>query len=465
MFKRLYVDEGKTLKEVMAVMEKEKGIKATPKMYKDRIKQWGLDKNNKEHELAALLRKKTQRDGVGKQSILKVRGRTVPLETIQNYFRRKRISLGQLPARYANASTPPGISCASPEASPRLIHDVPRALSTPLSLKVPEELLFNIERYMSVSFGNGTWVGLEDGSLTNTASYEDLGDILMFWDYCVTGLLFFENKSFMKGRRAFSRSFGLVQGFLKAEDPRTIDILLGILLSAIAQNFLEIVTQITVYISDIASILLNSEHPWGGIFKFLGSIEPSRLKEALIQCWKCVNKVYVQWLGQFHALSLNSEARLIEVATDKNNLVDAEQRLRKLHVQCRAESGNKSNCDVMSKLWGNLHRQAKYTEAESVACEMVNAAREAEDYMLVEGLECASVAQFMQGKLDLAVRNMMEAVEFVCSHYGDSDTWALNKLVIEQQWLQHYGLEQKATELGFEIERRMVLTKTDDDEL
>ena len=48
-------------------------------MYKDRIQKWGLVKNKKEHEMAAILRKKRQRDAIGKQSVLKVRDQVVSL--------------------------------------------------------------------------------------------------------------------------------------------------------------------------------------------------------------------------------------------------------------------------------------------------------------------------------------------------------------------------------------------------
>lgn len=103
-------------------------------MYKDRIKEWGLDKNNKEHEMAAILRKKTQRAAVGKQSLLKVRGRTISLEEIQRYFRHKGITLDKACARHAGASTPPGISCSTPPLSPMLSLSVPRSPTTPRSL-------------------------------------------------------------------------------------------------------------------------------------------------------------------------------------------------------------------------------------------------------------------------------------------------------------------------------------------
>lgn len=73
-----------TLAEVMGIMEKQHGFKATwvvpvmpfillslltaprAKMYKTHIKQWGLDKKNKENEMTAIVRKNADRVSKGK---------------------------------------------------------------------------------------------------------------------------------------------------------------------------------------------------------------------------------------------------------------------------------------------------------------------------------------------------------------------------------------------------------------
>lgn len=73
--KRLYLDEDKTLKEVMATMQKDYGLKATIKMYKSRITKWALAKNCKAKEMKATARNKVQRDDVGKASSFRTRDR------------------------------------------------------------------------------------------------------------------------------------------------------------------------------------------------------------------------------------------------------------------------------------------------------------------------------------------------------------------------------------------------------
>ena len=124
--KRLYLDEEKTLKDVMAIMQREYDYKATIKMYKSRIKKWGLDKNCKANEMKAIARKKVERDAIGKTSSFRVRGRPIEVEQVLRHSKRKSYhSLENLVVRekFPRPKTPscievstPGLSDASPSS-------------------------------------------------------------------------------------------------------------------------------------------------------------------------------------------------------------------------------------------------------------------------------------------------------------------------------------------------------------
>ena len=88
-------------------------------MYKSRITKWKIDKNNKESDMAVILRKKTQRDAVGKGSSFRVRGKPVEIQEIMRYFKRK--GTKQNPAfRVASptVTTPSYIVCSTPSPVP-----------------------------------------------------------------------------------------------------------------------------------------------------------------------------------------------------------------------------------------------------------------------------------------------------------------------------------------------------------
>ncbi len=117
MIKSLYVDQNKTLKEVMNVMQRDYGHKATVKMYKCRITKWGLDKNCKANEMKAIARKKIERDAMGKASSFQIRGRQVEVEEVLRHFKRKGYqSLEDVVARDKSpeAYTPSDVRCSTP---------------------------------------------------------------------------------------------------------------------------------------------------------------------------------------------------------------------------------------------------------------------------------------------------------------------------------------------------------------
>ena len=123
--KRLYLDEDKTLNEVMATMRKDYGLKATIKMYKSRIAKWALAKNCKSKEMKAIARKKVQRDDLGKASSLRIRGRQVEIEEDLRPSKRKNCQpIEEMVARdeCPKAMT---LSCIG--------YSRPRALTPPLS--------------------------------------------------------------------------------------------------------------------------------------------------------------------------------------------------------------------------------------------------------------------------------------------------------------------------------------------
>lgn len=77
-----------------------------------RIKQWGLDKKNKENEMRAIVHKNKQRSDQGKRSVYRTRDRQVDYADVVRYFNRKKYRLtmslldGQVPRllRLWNAS-------------------------------------------------------------------------------------------------------------------------------------------------------------------------------------------------------------------------------------------------------------------------------------------------------------------------------------------------------------------------
>ncbi|OCK98550.1 uncharacterized protein K441DRAFT_543101, partial [Cenococcum geophilum 1.58] len=90
---RLWSQENKKLREVMAILENDCGFRATAKQYKTQIKRWGLEKNVKDNEMRAVIRMQRKRKEIdGKESEFLLRDRVVPPQKIRRYMKRTGLS-------------------------------------------------------------------------------------------------------------------------------------------------------------------------------------------------------------------------------------------------------------------------------------------------------------------------------------------------------------------------------------
>ena len=121
-------------------------------MYNDHVKLWGIDKNHKENEMRAVVRKNHLRHQQGKSSRFEIRGRPVEFVDVVRYWKRKGVSVEEVLARRSASLTPEAVRCLTPVTSP---------LSTPRELAAPERLLISIRDYIRGSFDSGTWVKTE----------------------------------------------------------------------------------------------------------------------------------------------------------------------------------------------------------------------------------------------------------------------------------------------------------------
>ncbi|KAK3948107.1 hypothetical protein QBC32DRAFT_382115 [Pseudoneurospora amorphoporcata] len=119
----LYQGQNLSLKEVMRIMEERHGFRATQRMYKTRIKAWGLDKNFKESEVVELFRLRRERERLGKPTTYKIRGREIDWDRVNSYVKRKGLDIARLleADRHKRPAVSREITCRTP--SPISEHD------------------------------------------------------------------------------------------------------------------------------------------------------------------------------------------------------------------------------------------------------------------------------------------------------------------------------------------------------
>lgn len=180
---RLYKDQNRTLKETMEIMERDHQFFATPRMYKTRIKNWGLDKKFKAQEVLVMLQAKKERETENKDTEFVVRGTKVDPRRMRRYLQRNKIVLdrfnegslntAQLPSSHCSRSgddssrtsshaqgrrgrtptTSTAVQVRTPSPEP---HPAP-TLGLPGPTRDTERLLFDVRAYMGGSFAAGTW--------------------------------------------------------------------------------------------------------------------------------------------------------------------------------------------------------------------------------------------------------------------------------------------------------------------
>ncbi|KAI0470981.1 hypothetical protein GGR56DRAFT_123870 [Xylariaceae sp. FL0804] len=123
--RRLYLDENRPLKEVMAMM-RQRGFRATVRMYKSRFDKWGFSKNNSKKEVATMLQVQRQRNALGKRTTFQRNGREVAIDA---YLKRKGISQYDLAEPKLDEALPEHLRCVTPPPETPVLLQAGGALS------------------------------------------------------------------------------------------------------------------------------------------------------------------------------------------------------------------------------------------------------------------------------------------------------------------------------------------------
>ncbi|KAI1367263.1 Clr5 domain-containing protein [Xylaria arbuscula] len=114
---RLYLEENRRLKDVMAILEEQRGFCASPKMYKTKLTQWKFFKNNRQADVANMLYLQQHRLAMGKESTFRRNGRAIDVAA---YMRRKGLRSADLLESAQPGDLPPTLRCRTPPPLPLL---------------------------------------------------------------------------------------------------------------------------------------------------------------------------------------------------------------------------------------------------------------------------------------------------------------------------------------------------------
>ena len=377
------------------------------------------------------------------------------INDVYRYFKRRGVATeSEILARFAHASTSSDVSCSTPpptHSSPSF--EVPRSLLPPQELLLPEKLFFNIQSYFEGSFSSKRWIIDEAGDCVSTTKVGgDRRDLNEFFEYCMTSMLLVRNRLYVLARRSLSKACSLVPHILQAQQPQTLEYLLKLCLFSELYETLEVTALLIGYVSKMSTILLDENHPCGQMYRLLEKLEPNNLGGTATQAWQCILRMYGQTLGQLHPTTISSQADFMTSCGDHDPQSE-EAGLRELVTKCEESMGRRHRCtlDILIGLANNLFRQARYSDAESIANDVISLAQEAGDsYSEISGLQIAALAQHKLLKVELAEENMGKAIE-LGSQPGPT-SWSMSVMADLEATLRRMGLEKRADELEAELE-------------
>ncbi|KAI1109592.1 hypothetical protein F5Y14DRAFT_431910 [Nemania sp. NC0429] len=108
---QLYLRENLRLKDVMAILVQQQGFHASVKMYKTKLAQWKFFKNNRQIDVASILKLQRQRQKIGKDSTFRRNGRPVNLDA---YIKRSGLPPVELLKEAQLDHLPPTVRCRTP---------------------------------------------------------------------------------------------------------------------------------------------------------------------------------------------------------------------------------------------------------------------------------------------------------------------------------------------------------------
>ena len=244
-------------------------------MYKTRIKQWHLDKNNKESEMGAIVRKRKQRADQGKESLIRVRDRIIHYEEDLRYCKRKRISVENLVALRRDSATPETVECFTP---------IPSRVTTPGMLAIPERILSTIRDYLTGSFESGIWVSGEDQQLTcrSINSQMSVQQIVVLGHQCLLACELFQRQDFQEAGRTLTCAFASIKQIILEECRDTLSNLFASTISICRRGRCEIALALFRQIFALGELVIGQGHPLPRICGWLASLESTQLEETIL---------------------------------------------------------------------------------------------------------------------------------------------------------------------------------------
>ncbi len=454
LIKQLYLCEKKPLAEVMRLMESQHGFKATlvhqaalcvtstadvcrVKMYKTHIKQWGLDKKNKDFEMRAIVRKNKKRSDQGKGSIIRVRGQLRDFAEVVRYLDRKGVSIDNIIARQTASPTPEAVELFTPVSSPILTSRV---------LTIPERMFRCIRDYFLGSFESGTWVKTEPHSYCcNIKGKRGASNVMeQLGLQCHLACSLFSRSLFQEAGKTLIAATANIKNILSAEHPESLIELFQLITRIRRENRDEIALIILRQFSALGKVLLGSEHPLSRICEWTGSVYASDFHGVVTRCMENMVDQFESFVGPMHKSTLFSRLNLIEtVGWNESRSIEVEE---KLLAECEEtlEQHDSRTLLVRGYLVQGFVAKSRYVEARTLSQKNIACSHQIQSVTdrldeQTKGLFTIAYCQYALGEVDLGIATLRRVIDFRISIWGPEDSRTRYFLLQLEDWYGEQG--------------------------
>jgi tetratricopeptide (TPR) repeat protein len=249
------------------------------------------------------------------------------------------------------------------------------------------------------------------------------------------------------------------------ESPTALECFLESLGRLVSEGLDEVATMARGYIGQMASEILPSDHLWCQICRLIGLSDSDNLQYLFVQSWQCALDAFESELGPFHERTIHCRIDFLDRIARMTEISSTEGQLRKLFSDCEKLYGkfDERSQAIALKLGWSLYRQRRYAQAEAVAQDVFERARDEGSLILeIRGLDLLVRCQKCLSKRDLALRNMLKALGRTVQSFGRTDSLAVPPMLVEG-WLCMWGRDDHADQFNADIIELLGLDDADQD--
>ncbi|KAI0843044.1 hypothetical protein F5Y06DRAFT_79787 [Hypoxylon sp. FL0890] len=466
----LYLDQNKSLKEVMRIMREEYYFYATEKMYKIRFNKWGLHKKLRAHQVAELLVQQGKRAAVGKSSVSFVHGRKIDSDRLNTYLRRvsparrkelMEILSGRAELGAAQQRSIEEIICRTPSPEPES-EPLPRRLEAPDGLRLPEECMQIVRSYVSGAFDAALWQTTPEKELV----FPHRGRTWL--DPVSSARQLFVNGFTEQGFRMLRITFDDYRDVMVRQDPSLL-VETCLALGALLQSGPGLAESLINYVCGMSRIVFGPKHPLFLLFVRLKTASPSDISrfmglilQSFLQAVQLDSCLKPTWLATVYRGMLNSD--FIEASTAQKYMQDLltelEQRLEQTESSLSDSPGREAlqtDIDFLQYHVSWLYKLHNIpTEAKISAQTFVKTYGSGDPR--VTRFSCYNMLRTLRSSYEVsddeAIELMFKSLTICETEFGRNDNATVTLLATLQSYLRRAGQEEAAAKIKADFETR-----------